>query len=451
MELDHKTVIHIGFDDTDSLRGGCTTYLALAIIDSISNHCNFLDYPKLIRNNPNIPWKTRGNGSISITVEIDRENIAYIKQIIQKQVEQHYHMDENTNPGLVIIEGEISKEIQEFALRALVKNISILEAKELAERFCLFHFSKGNGRGLIGGLAAIGNLLEPEKEDFTFELLAYRTEEFIGSKRRINEKSVHEMDQQLAPKVFNNIDSETNKVLICPAGKDPVFFGIRGETPQDVLEAFSLIEVEEPIGGYCVFRTNQGTDQHFKYADSKAENYSVFKGEVEVLERPITITGGHVFFKGKICVNGEEVDIAAFEPSKNFKKTIKKLIPQDRIIAYGGVKYKEEFKKHSVHLEKCEIVFLSEYYKEEAPLCPKCSKRMTSDGYLKGYKCRSCGYKDKNMVKTHKILERDIKKKLIIPPEQAQRHLVKPFRRYNLQKKTSYEIIEKWWKRSSQV
>jgi tRNA(Ile2)-agmatinylcytidine synthase len=374
-----------------------------------------------------------------------------VKNIVTDLIDKYHYDDENTNPGMVLLEGKIPVEIQKFALKVLTKNISIDEAKKLVEEFCSFYYTKGNGRGLIGGLAAIGNQLDPIKEDFTFELLAYRTETFIGTKRKINETSVFEMDNQLTPYVFNNIDSETNKILICPAGKDPVFFGIRGEKADDVLKALSLIKTKEPIQSYCIFRTNQGTDQHFKYADSSADNYSVFKGRVKIYSKSKTITGGHVFLKGKIQDNGKDADIAAFEPTKSFKNIIKLLLPGDIILAYGGVKEKDEFKNLSIHLEKCEIILLSEQVSEEAPFCPNCSKRMTSDGYLKGYKCRSCGYKNKNLRKTQKVLEREIEKGLYIPPEQAQRHLVKPLRRYSIQEKTHFKIIDNWWKKYSKV
>ena len=451
MVSDDKAVIHIGFDDTDSLKGGCTTYLALAIISEISEYCTFLDYPRLIRNNPNIPWKTRGNGSIAITAEIFKKDIEIVKERILDKINEHYQEDENTNPGFVLIRGTIPREIEEFSLVALTKNLTIEQAENLAKKTCYYYYKKGNGRGLIGGLAAIGNQLDPFKEDFTFELLAYRIEENVGTKRKINQESVYRMDKQLSPNVFNNIDSETNKVLICPAGKDPVLFGLRGERPNDVLEAFSLIEKEEPLSGYCIFRTNQGTDQHFKYADSTIENFSVFKGEIEITEKPKTITGGHVFLKGKILDNGKVVNLAAFEPSKNFKKEIKQLIPKDKILAFGGMKYKKEFDTFSIHLEKCEILFLAEKFRSEAPFCPECSKRMTSDGYQKGYKCKKCGYKDKHLQKTKTAVRRELTKKLLIPPEQAQRHLVKPYRRYKIEQKTDYSMVEDWWKLYSKI
>ena len=60
-----KKVLHIGFDDTDSLRGSCTTHLATLIIHEIFDQVSFLDFPNLIRLNPNIPYKTRGNGGRS--------------------------------------------------------------------------------------------------------------------------------------------------------------------------------------------------------------------------------------------------------------------------------------------------------------------------------------------------------------------------------------------------
>ena len=57
--------IHIGIDDTDSVSGMCTTYLASELILEF-NECDVIGYPRLVRLNPNIPWKTRGNGAICL-------------------------------------------------------------------------------------------------------------------------------------------------------------------------------------------------------------------------------------------------------------------------------------------------------------------------------------------------------------------------------------------------
>ena len=64
-------LIWIGIDDTDSLKGGCTTFVAQAIIKKLSeNNYDIVGYPQLVRLNPNVPWKTRGNGAISIQIGV---------------------------------------------------------------------------------------------------------------------------------------------------------------------------------------------------------------------------------------------------------------------------------------------------------------------------------------------------------------------------------------------
>ena len=66
-------------------------------------------------------------------------------------------------------------------------------------------------------------------------------------------------------------------------------------------------------------------------------------------------------------------------------------------------------------------------------------------------KCRNCGYKDKNMQKIKTTIKRNIEEKLLIPPEQAQRHLVKPRRRYRIEQKSDYSMIKEWWKWYSNI
>ena len=52
-------MLHIGIDDTDSLDGGCTTWLITEIISELSD-LDLIAPPRLVRLNPNVPWKTRG-------------------------------------------------------------------------------------------------------------------------------------------------------------------------------------------------------------------------------------------------------------------------------------------------------------------------------------------------------------------------------------------------------
>ena len=449
MSSSSYSILHIGFDDTDSLKGSCTTYIATKIIEKIYERVEFLDYPRLIRNNPNVPWRTRGNGAIAFSLRVKNDEFDEIISESIKIIDEFHQEDPNTNPGFAAIKDDIPLDIENFAVRALTEVISIKEAKILAKKTCYKYHLIGNGRGIIGALAAIGNTLNPKTDDFTFELLAYRQSSSIGTKRKVDFESIKEMDSKLSPFVFNNIDEETGKDIICPAGLDPVLFGIRGENAETLLKALKIVKAREAIEVYCIFRTNQGTDQHFKYSSSIIRNFNTFKGEIEVTQSPKILSGGHIILKGMVTETGKIVDIAAFEPSKSFRKIIRELWEGDKILAYGSVKYKPEFQIFTVQLEKCEIKEIADRFKEESPFCSECGKRMVSDGKDKGYKCRRCGYKDRNISKIKTSIERELLPGRYIPPAQAQRHLVKPHVRYNLPSKDSFDFVKDWWKKYS--
>ena len=53
----------VAVDDTDSVKGNCTTFLATEIIKELSD-LDLIGHPRLVRLNPAVPWKTRGNGSL---------------------------------------------------------------------------------------------------------------------------------------------------------------------------------------------------------------------------------------------------------------------------------------------------------------------------------------------------------------------------------------------------
>ena len=74
----------IGIDDTDSTAGMCTTFIAKEL-------CGKLDvsgFPRLIRLNPNIPYKTRGNGAAALNVKT-ANNEEKIKKIVLETVEKN--------------------------------------------------------------------------------------------------------------------------------------------------------------------------------------------------------------------------------------------------------------------------------------------------------------------------------------------------------------------------
>ena len=56
----------IGIDDTDSNEGMCTTYLGALLLDELKAYGTVEALPMLVRLNPTIPYKTRGNAAVAL-------------------------------------------------------------------------------------------------------------------------------------------------------------------------------------------------------------------------------------------------------------------------------------------------------------------------------------------------------------------------------------------------
>jgi tRNA(Ile2)-agmatinylcytidine synthase len=132
---------------------------------------------------------------------------------------------------------------------------------------------------------------------------------------------------------------------------------------------------------------------------------------------PRTIEGGHTLFLFR-DKEGEEMECAAFEPTKNFRELVRKLIPGDHITLHGSVKNK------TLNIEKIDVIELEEKYRKVNPLCPKCGKSMKSAGKGQGYRCRRC--KTRAYIATKSKVERGIKTGMHEVPPCARRHLSMP-------------------------
>jgi len=154
--MNKESVLNIGFDDTDSPTGMCTTFLAYKIVDLLQKQkTEFLDFPKLIRFNPNIPWKTRGNGAVSL--KIKTRNPSKIKNQIKNLVSKYSDTKNGANPGLVFFENDsIPSEFTKFSNLALWQLINRNSAKKFIQKNNLDFFYEGNGQGLVGAISAIG-------------------------------------------------------------------------------------------------------------------------------------------------------------------------------------------------------------------------------------------------------------------------------------------------------
>ena len=441
-----QQVMHIGLDDTDSTKGGCTTYLAALLVEKLEAFCvHFIDYPGLIRLNPNVPWKTRGNGALCLRFSFDERFEEEIKESAIALWEENSAIKEKgTDPGIVFLRSaKIPEELKAFSKKTEKSIVTLKEAMALIKKLKAEALGFNSCRGIIGALAAIG---EPLEGDYTYELIAYRAKEYWGSKRKVDEESIFEMDKQLQPFTFNNVDSETRRVIITPRGPDPILFGIRGESAETVKNAYELVKPLEPVERWVIFRSNQGTDAHLRRVDglSKIEPYSSVIVKAVVSQNPRTIPVRHVIFALKD--NSAEVDCAAYEPTGSIRKTARELIVGDCIEVYGAVHKATSSKPLTINLEKINIMELKPQTRKENPICPACKKRLKSMGKNQGFRCEKCGTKFPTSKKKEFTIPRGLKTGLYVTSTRSQRHLTKPLIRYGQEKngKVKPEIIIEW-------
>ena len=437
--------LHIGFDDTDSPRGGCTTYIAAILVEKIQKlGATFNDYPNLIRLNPNVPWKTRGNGALCLRISCDRNTINSIFEIVADTVEENSDLGfKDTDPGIVFFQSTtIPREIKTFAKKTIQGIVKMDQALKLIKRFKAEALGFGTGYGIVGALAAIGETLEG---DHTYEIIAYRTSENRGTPRQLDSKSVRKMNQKTTPQTFNNIDLETQRILITPRGPDPILYGIRGETPEAVIQAHNIVQALEPIERWVVFRTNHGTDAHLKTVKtiSEIQPYQPVIATGTVTAKPRLVPRKHRIFT--IEDETGKVDCAAYEPTGKLRKIARQLIPGDFVEVFGGVRPSTSERPLTVNLEKIRILKLAPKLTIHNPRCPECGKRMSSMGAGQGFRCPRCDFQSSNKKKILIEEKRDISESLFITSSRSQRHLTMPFSRYGKEKNCKpKEMLSQW-------
>jgi tRNA(Ile2)-agmatinylcytidine synthase len=427
--------VWIGIDDTDSKKGMCTTYLATEVIKAIQKKgYNIIGYPRLVRLNPNVPWKTRGNGAIAFQYGIGRgkrkkignidsniyafstkkydENTDDIKEEVDLIVSSLAEMEcSNTHPGVVFFK---NKPPYYLYKKAVTEILSLTEVKNVITKMADSYLSYKKGRGLIGATAAVAW----RPFDRTYEVLTYRN----GGERWVDEESVRKMDRK-CPKTFDNYDYKNRHIQIMPNSPCPILYGIRGDATEELNTAKKMV-ISSTIKRWLLFETNQGTDEHIQNKNiGEIKPYESIMVKGAVCKKPKTIKGGHVIFAIK---NRKITECVAYEPTKGFRNVIKKLVEGDVIIVYGGVRNSPI----TVNIEKIKVCKLVDIYKKKGnPVCKRCKKNMKSIGKEKGYRCKRCGARiaEKDVLIEKK--EREIVEGWYEVPVVARRHLAKPLKR----------------------
>lgn len=403
--------MYLGLDDTDSPDGMCTTYLGAILAQKLKRAGCTIGELRLIRLNPNVIWKTRGNAAIAVEVLTGSEDEVF--QTACELVEQYAEFScEKTNPGVVLVR---EKPDPEFYHKALKGFCTIKEAVETLDHIHARYRGYKNGRGLIGALAAVSSDLP----DFTYECLTYRMPERLGTPREFDDESFFLSEKMTHPHTWDTVDFEAGTVVCVPHGNDPVLHGVRGDSVEAVLEAAGYLNCETHEFSE-VWKTNQGTDVHLvPYSGTLEEGVSYLVNGV-VTGDPKTKEGGHVSFTFKPDFTDTEISAFAYEPTKSFRTIVRKLKSGDHLTLAAS------FSHGSLNLEKFRINELSQTEVRKSPLCPDCGGRMTSAGKGKGYKCRNCSGRVREVL----YLERDLPLGWYEVPPGARRHLAKPLVRF---------------------
>jgi len=437
----------IGVDDTDSLEGGCTTFVGYNVIKRLDEdfEVQASDYPYLVRLNPNYPPKTKGNGAVRISLELNGVERGDVVETVIDTVRRHSRSEGGTEPAIALASGDVDMEpLLDFYRSALVEVVQTQSAVNLAEKLGVkLVFLRDSNKGAVGALAALGADLSG---DHTYELLAYREEGMWGKPRRVDEKSVIAMDQETRPLTFNSYDYAKRRVLVTPHGPDPVLVGIRGERPDVLLQALSVLRFQEPVAGYAIFKTNQGTDAHFRATKEtqgrRMTAYSVACPTGVVAKNPEVLRGGHVLFSVKDRVG--ETRVICFAESGQLTKVVRELEIGDEVLVCGGTRWRG--RSICMNLEKLTITSLVAKRTVRPPVCPDCGRRCKSKGLRQGYVCPGCG----RFVREPEVIEvrRDIEPGTYLPDSGAMRHLAKPLCRYGIEKTNdqAFGLIGDWMK-----
>ncbi|WP_134668397.1 tRNA(Ile)(2)-agmatinylcytidine synthase [Halorussus marinus] len=421
----------IGIDDTDSRElGMCTTYLAARVAERVGAERRLL-----VRLNPAVEHKTRGNAALAIHTDADPDDAFEVAR--EAVAEAAATDDPRTNPGLVVAPGDpgaVPDSVAAFARRAVRERLDVEAAEAELDAAGYRHAGWKVGRGKIGALAAVGawaglgpapdangvdrdgsNAADGPGGEWTYECITYRERDRWGTPREVDADSVFEAADDAYPVVWDTVDRETGELVCVPHTPGPILHGIRGDDPDAVREVAEAIE-SEPVERRAVFVTNQGTDAHLRDAPlSAAANGRSYRTTGTVVDDPETRRGGHVFFA---IEDGESrLDCAAFEPTKRFRDRVRALRAGDRITACG------EASEDTLKLEKFAVRSLNRT-ELATPDCPDCGRSMESAGAGQGYRCRDCATTADGKIE--RAVDREIELGWYEVPPEARRHIARP-------------------------
>ncbi len=436
--------LFLAFDDIDSLFGGCTTHFTAKLFYTlIKSGYKPKSLPHLIRLNPDIPWKTRGNAATVIVLDTGNDGIESIKELVSKSLHDYLTIEEasaaNTQPAILI--GYVDKQERQTLIRLYREAIINVVPPDLVwsilSNLKSFEVIAPYGRrGVVGALSAIGAVLAGE-DIRTYELLRY-VHTPLFDKTNVStpfiERIYRVLDESEYIDTFSHVDREEEKLLVVPSGVDPVLYGLRGRNPLELIRLDKKLSTYFHIETFwLIYKTNQATNAHLNVLQNKCSGSYVqtsilthYKGVERVVK------GGHTYFK---LSNDTTTTAIAFYESGEFRKTLSKFREGDILLqgnCYGD----------TIKIEGGVLLRISSGKTQQNPICPKCFRVMESMGVDKGYRCRRCKYIIMGGIKgEYSCYDRIVTPFRLVEPTRYQRHLTKPLKNYGYILNFRYEKI----------
>ena len=457
----------VAVDDTDSRTDGmCTTYVATRLAERLADAGGRVERRLLVRLNPAVKHKTRGNAAVALHVSDTPPTDAF--SIACETVREFAVVDDDrTSPGVVVADLDVASspeatsvipgDVASFARRALRERLTIDEAVGIADAHGFRHAAVGAvedptaatfgegpshpGRGRIGALAAIG--ASAAFDDRTVEHISYRALPRCGTSRDVDADSVFAAADEGYPTVWDTVDRGTGVVVCVPNAPGPIRHGIRGDEAAACRAVADAVE-SEPVDRTATFLTNQGTDVHL--ADGRIGDLrdgAGYRVDGVVANAPETKRGGHVHVElvDPTDANGPtdsrtdrsrppdrgRLVCLAFKPTGRFRDRVRALRVGDRVTACGECERRPieggDATRETLKLEKFAVRDLVRT-ERATPTCSDCGRRMSSAGRDQGYRCRDCGTAAPGRV--DRPIDRSLDPGWYEVPPAARRHVAKP-------------------------
>lgn len=391
----------IGIDDTDSPQGGCTTYVLTEVIRAaVDVGLDLLGDPRLVRLNPNVPFRTRGNAALAARFGHGRGPVRIVGQLPEGGIRSYRHGrrptgaeseglleaawqavransrrgSPGTDPALVMVARPLPAALYWSAVQRLVP---LPMVEQMLRDHGAAVRTEGSRQGVVGAAAA---LAWPGRHP-TFEYLAYRAADRWGTPRRIDPAAVVRREAEY-PELFLCRDPVTRRILIVPHTPCPILFGLRAVRAQRLRSAARELS-DEPIERWIIYRTNQGTGDHLaRMPIGAVRPFGAAAIEGVVASLPETRRGGHVQFEIRDR-SGARMSCLAFEPTKTLPRVARALRPGDRLLVWGGRGEDPVLRLEGIRLR---AVALRQGFGSN-PLCPACGHRTKSLGAGRGFRC----------------------------------------------------------------